>query len=312
MGVIISNSNYGGEVAGHILTLATTRNELVEKGLIHMVPGIQDKLSIPRMKVTEMIQRRIETPEDTDSQGDFNYSERVLQPRDAMVFTTFNPRVYEHIWKQYQPKGSLVVEDLPPQVQQTMLSLMLEKTSEKFGDQLINGEYVSGGTRFQVFDGIIKRMEDDADKIVVTCADAQQTQRLRAVYESIPVTLRGLKNLCFLMSVSDADEYDVELTQQGFKGVDWTDKNPLRFKGLPIKPLSKWPSGLIVATLASSGEDSNLWGAVNLASDVEASVLIDRIKNASERYFFKMLFKADTQIAFGEEVIWLDNREEAA
>jgi hypothetical protein len=41
-------------------------------------------------------------------------------------------------------------------------------------------------------------------------------------------------------------------------------------------------------------------------------VLIDRIKNASERYFFKMLFKADTQIAFGEEVIWLDNREEAA
>ena len=46
---------------------------------------------------------------------------------------------------------------------------------------------------------------------------------------------------------------------------------------------------------------------MNLQDD-EDVIQIDKISNASELYFFKMLMKADTNIAFGEEVVVLDKR----
>jgi len=38
-------------------------------------------------------------------------------------------------------------------------------------------------------------------------------------------------------------------------------------------------------------------------------IQIDKLTNAGERYFFKMLMTADTNTAFGEEVVMLDARE---
>ena len=43
-------------------------------------------------------------------------------------------------------------------------------------------------------------------------------------------------------------------------------------------------------------------------SDDEDVIQIDKLAPASELYFFKMLMKADTNIAFGEEFIVLDKR----
>lgn len=37
-------------------------------------------------------------------------------------------------------------------------------------------------------------------------------------------------------------------------------------------------------------------------------IQIDKLTNAGEKYFFKMLMKADTNIAWGEDVILLDGR----
>ena len=53
---------------------------------------------------------------------------------------------------------------------------------------------------------------------------------------------------------------------------------------------------------------SNLFAAVNLQDD-ESVIQIDKVSNMSELYFFKMLMKADTNIAFGEEFVVLDSRE---
>ena len=65
---------------------------------------------------------------------------------------------------------------------------------------------------------------------------------------------------------------------------------------------------LFRSTLCSSGVNGNLFAAVNLQDD-EDVIQIDRLSNASELYFFKMLMKADTNIAFGEEFVVLDKRE---
>lgn len=111
----LNTTNYGGEVLEHVLTLATTGNELVSKGLIMVIPGVNSSISIPRVKTGKMLQKRKEDPAKSDSKGDFTYSEKKLTPKDMMAFTLFNPRAFEHIWRPFQPTGDLVFRQLPPQ-----------------------------------------------------------------------------------------------------------------------------------------------------------------------------------------------------
>ena len=99
----LNTTNYGGEVLEHVLTLATTGNELVNKGLIMVIPGVNSAISIPRVKTGRMLQKRKEDPTKSDSKDDFTYSERKLTPKDMMAFTLFNPRAFEHIRRSFQP-----------------------------------------------------------------------------------------------------------------------------------------------------------------------------------------------------------------
>lgn len=52
----LNTTNYSGEVLENVLTLATTGNELVSKGLIMVIPGVNSSISIPRVKSGKMLQ----------------------------------------------------------------------------------------------------------------------------------------------------------------------------------------------------------------------------------------------------------------
>lgn len=303
----LNTTNYSGEVLENVLTLATTGNELVSKGLIMVIPGVNSSISIPRVKSGKMLQKRKEDPQKSDSKGDFTYSEKKLVPKDMMAFTLFNPRAFEHIWREYQPTGDLVFRQLPTNVQNILLQELLKQVGNELGYQYINGEY--GDADSQLLDGILTQAAKDADIVKVKSTGTTMLQRLKELRTHIPVTMRNNSNLRILMSVEDFDTYDDELTQLANKGTAPTDINQERYKGITIEVLTQWPAGLIVATLCDSGMNGNLFAAVNLQDD-ENVILIDKWANASEMYFFKMLMKADTQIGFGEEFIALDWRED--
>ena len=95
MAIVVKNTNYNGEVLEQLLTLAATGNEIVEKGLIMVIPGVEKKISLPRLKSGKMLQKRKENPGVEDSKGNFNYDEKSLDPKDFMAFTVFNPRAFE-------------------------------------------------------------------------------------------------------------------------------------------------------------------------------------------------------------------------
>ena len=63
MAIVVKNTNYNGEVLEQILTLAATGNEIVEKGLIMVIPGVEKKISLPRLKSGKMLQKRKEHPD---------------------------------------------------------------------------------------------------------------------------------------------------------------------------------------------------------------------------------------------------------
>lgn len=302
----VTNTNYAGEVLEMLLTRAATSNELVEKGLIHMEPGVEKAYFLPRMKTGKMLQKRKEMPTSQDSKGDFTYDERALTPVDFMAYTEFNPRSFENIWRKWQPKGNLVFSELPAEGQNALLREMSKQVNFELGFHFING--VQGDDDDHLFNGIVTRMLSDKDVIYVISGETSMLKKLKAVKDSIPTTMRSNPGLRILMSVTDFDQYDEELTQQPNKGANYTDMNVERYKGIRIVPLSSWPEGLIVATVCGMDYDTNLWAAVNLVDDMDV-ILIDKVTNAGEKYFFKMLMKADTNIAWGEEVVLLDSRE---
>ena len=302
----VTNTNYAGEVLEMLLTRAATSNELVEKGLIHMEPGVEKAYFLPRMKTGKMLQKRKEMPTSQDSKGDFTYDERALTPVDFMAYTEFNPRSFENIWRKWQPKGNLVFSELPAEGQNALLREMSKQVKFELGFHFING--VQGDDDDHLFNGIVTRMLSDKDVIYVVSGETSMLKKLKAVKDSIPTTMRSNPGLRILMSVTDFDQYDEELTQQPNKGANYTDMNVERYKGIRIVPLSSWPEGLIVATVCGMDYDTNLWAAVNLVDDMDV-IQIDKVTNAGEKYFFKMLMKADTNIAWGEEVVLLDSRE---
>lgn len=308
MAIILINSNYDGEVLEKILTRAATGNELVQKGLIHIEPNITKKFSIPRMKTGKMLQKRKEMPKQSDAKGTFSYDEKALIPQEFMVFTTFNPRTFEKIWRPFQPKGNLVFAELPPEGQNLLLSEMAKVVNFELGYHFINGIYVDDiHDDDHLFDGVLTRVFSDPDVIRVKTPEASMIKRMVAIRQATPEILRNNPNFKYLMSVNDADQYDNELTQQTAKGANWTDQNAQRFKNTTIIPLAQWPDGVIMGTIATMDLDTNLWGCVNLVDDMEV-IQIDKVENAGELYFFKMLMIADTNTAFGEEVVLLDAR----
>jgi len=303
------NSAYAGEVLEQLLVRATTGNEIVAGGHIHVQPNVTKKFSIPRLKAGKMLQKRKEQPVESDSKGNFDIDEKYLEPKDVMAFTSFNPRAFESIWRPFQPTGNLVFAELPSNIQSQLLAELAKVVDFELGDHFINGVYGDGEGFY--FNGILTRIVADADVVVIATPEAliqsNVIAKMKLIRKAIPKAIKKNPNLKFFMSVEDAEGYEYELTDKPQKGADYTNMNPERFKGIQIVPLADWPKDVIVAAVTNSGIDSNFWAGVSLADDAEA-IQIDKLTNAGEKYFFKMLMKADTNIVFGEDIVLYDGR----
>ena len=298
-------TNYGGEFLNRLLALGTTGNGLFGRGLLHMEQNVGDRFSLPRMRLSKILQKRVEQPTSENSKGQFTIDERVLRPQDVMAYTEFNPRLFEKFWKPFQPTGELVFRELPSDVQEQMLLEVAKVARNELGFHFIQG--VQGDGEEQFFNGILTRIVNDADTIKATTSEKTMLARLRAVWQKVPAVMRNDPNFCFLMSANDIDKYDVEITDSS-KGADPTSAHAVRFKGKRIEGLADWPDDVIVATVASLDIDSNLWAACNLVDDTTA-IKVERVTNAGERYFFKMLMKIDTNIVWGQLAVLLDARQ---
>lgn len=305
MSVKVDTNSYAGEVAKVILSRALLGNQLVERGLINILPNVHHEIALPRVKMTKVLQERKSNPDvPTDAQGQWIISERKLAPEDAMVLTYFEPKTFEHLYRHLQPKGELVYEELPAEVQEALLMEVAKQATFEIGDQMINGGLK---TDDKLFKGIIVRMMSCSDRIKVTTSSTKMIERLEAVYKAIPATMSAQPSLRIIMSRKDWQTYDSELSAQTSKGKDVTTTNLKRYKDIQIEDLALWPEGLIVATLCSDDAQSNIWGACNAESDM-VTIKVGRVSEVSELMFFKMLFKMDTQIAFGDELVVLDKR----
>ena len=99
----IQDTTWSGPAASYMITRAVVGADTIEKGVIYVEDGIKKKKTIPRIEVSNFMQRRSATPV---SQGDVVVDGRVLEPQDLMLYYEFNPRDFEaHFYaEQLQPK----------------------------------------------------------------------------------------------------------------------------------------------------------------------------------------------------------------
>jgi hypothetical protein len=330
-------SGYAGEVLENFIVEAATGNDTVDLGSIKIQTGIQSEYTLPTLKVSNIIQARKATPvSGTDSAGSINVGERKLSPKDFMVYLEFNPRDFEIFWRHGQPTGNLVFRTLDSGVQVAMVSELMKELNNYIGSAIWHGRRATaeggditgtfagtptGGLDLgdaaldlDRFSGLLPRiLQDKRDGAV----DAKPTlsgtteittttevlAALEGVFSAIPKAIRRSADLKILMDLTMFDLYDQALIESNFKHANYTNTNVERFRGIEIVPTNGMPVSTIVAGIASTGQNSNLWMGIDYVNDAEV-LQIEKLQANSEEYFFKMLIKADTVVAKPAELVY--------
>lgn len=316
-GINIGTSTYSGEVLNDLISHAVQGNDTVDNKLVHIKAGIQHKFVLPTIKLGDIIQDNVPTPDSSKSKGQYDVGERYLQPGEFMVYLEFNPRDFETFWKPFQPDGNLVFRDLDPAVQAKMLRLLIERKNEYLGQAMWMstsdgtakgttegaGATALGGVKNKYWDGfmyrLLKSKRDDAagEKVILSGSTAIDTGAkvegaMYDLYQAIPKQIRKSKKLKFVMDYDLWDLYDEYLSGKDQKYTENKDVNDYRFKGKQIIPINDMPEGTIVFAEFGSGTDSNFWVGVDYANDTDI-VKVERLQANSELYFFQMRMKMD-------------------
>jgi hypothetical protein len=311
-------------------TRAVVGADTVQKGCAYVKDGIKKKHTIPRIEVSNFIQKRKATP---TSQGTVTVDGKVLEPRDLMLYFEFNPRDYEAHWYAEQLQPTLLDRELPQTAEAFMMMQAMLRLNEFFElhtwrgriDYDPDGANVDPTTKgaeagdviYLYFDGLIKKLLDDATTILVstpatlvagTAGGGEENigaAFLRS-YKLVPKALLyryGVKGLKFMVGYPTQQVYEEFLTTTTtFKNNDTTEKSINRYKGYEVVPLAGIPDNTIVVCIANPDITSNVWIGLNSVQD-ENALKLAQLQANSELYFVKGLFKMDTQTGFPDQIV---------
>lgn len=328
--LVINDTSYAGDVAAYMYTRAVVEADTVQKGCAYVKDGIKKQHTIPRLEVSNFIQKRKATP---TSQGAVTVDGKVLVPRDLMLYFEFNPRDFEAHWYAEQLQPQLLDRELPQTVEAFMMMQAMLRLNEFFEfhtwrgriDYDPDGNAVdpttkgadAGDSIYFYFDGLIKKLLDDNTTILVptpailvsgTAGGGQENigDAFNRAYKLVPKALLfryGVKGLKFMVGYPTQQVYEEFLTVTNtFKNNDTTEKSINRYKGYEVVPLAGIPDNTIVVCIANPDITSNIWIGLNSTEDQQALKLAQLQAN-SELFFVKGLFKMDTQTGFPDQIV---------
>lgn len=322
----IQDTTWSGPAASYMITRAVVGADTIEKGCIYVEDGIRKKKTIPRIEVSDFMQKRAATP---TSKGSVTVDGRVLTPQDLMLYYEFNPRDYEaHFYaEQLQPK--LLGRELPVTAENFMMMQTMKRLNEFFEnaihrsridfdtdgaavDPTTVGE-VAGAAEYFYFDGLIKKLIDAASDptyptITVGTPVALTASNIRdkfaAALALVPKALLGKfgkGGLKFCVSYADFQKYAEALRTDAYKNIRSDEKAYNQFRGYEIETLAGLPENTFYLAIQKPDIDSNTWLGINSTEDNQLQ--LQRLQNNSELFFVKGLFKMDTQIGFPDQFV---------
>lgn len=334
----IQDTSWSGPAASYMYTRAVVSADTIEKGCIWVEDGIRKQKTIPRIEVSDFMQKRQATPV---SKGKVVVDGAVLVPQDAMLYYEFNPRDYEAHFYAENLAPKLLGRELPTTPENFMVMQTMKRLNEFWETSIwrsriqydptgaavlpsAKGEPASGSPLYDsdgtpaafYFDGLIKKALDNANTISVptpatlvsgTAGVGQENigDALNRCLKLVPKALLfryGKMGLKFQVSYNTKLVYDEFLTTTTvYKNNDTTETSISRYKGYELVPLAGMPDDTIVVALAKPDVDSNQWLGLNSTED--NMLQLQRLQNNSELFFVKGLFKIDAQIGFADQLV---------
>ena len=294
----------GGQVIPDILELVALGNEAVSKGSVYVIDGIQDKVSLPRLtNADDVLQNRQAMP--TTPSESLAYTERQIVPLDVMYYDKFNPRLFESVWREFQPQGALVDRVTDPEMQRAILSVVSKSINKQVGKLIWQGN-TTLTTSLRFFNGFIPLMLADVAVTNPTPAgnitESNVISILDLVDTTIPNELYDDPDMIIHMSTADFRKYQNAVKNLSFKGQGPADVVPAIHKGREIRYYSGFPANYVLACKASSSASSSLMAAVDMVNDPE-NIKIERWRPEGEEFFIKVLFKMAVNYPFSQEII---------
>lgn len=324
MALDIIDTSWSGPAASYMITRAVTGADTIEKGCIMVEDGIRKKKTIPRIEVSDFMQKRAATP---TSKGTVSVDGKVLDPQDAMLYYEFNPRDYEEHFYAEQLAPKLLGRELPVTAENFMMMQTMARLNEFFESSIWNSRQAydpdgqaldpttvgaaAGDAIYLYWDGLITKSLSDPDTILVPNpvaltggASGNIVEKFNAALNLVPKALlykKGPGGLKYMISYADQLKYESYLTESTFKNNDTTESGINRFKGRIVEPLAGIPENTFFLGIAKPDIDSNLWLGLNSVQDNQLE--LRQLQANSELFFVKGLFKMDTQIGFPDQMV---------
>lgn len=323
-GLQIQDVSYSGDFASYFWLPATFGMDTIQKKVVYVQDGIKKRHTIGRMDFKNPLQVRQPTP---TTGGTYVIDGRILEPKDMMVYTEFNPRDFEQHWLAEKLSPTLLARELPVTAENYMMQMGLNRAFESIELGFWQGSTSFAGisdpddarSQIRYFDGFMKKFLNDS--AVVTVANPLTLSELpsggglynivdafNALIKLVATNKKALlsrpsryERLRFLVSINTEQIYQTYITTtQVYKGVNTTDEGINKFKGYEIVPLAGLPDDTIIFTEALMQNDSNLYIGMNSTED--NNLQLQRLQANSEMFFLKGLMKYDVQYGFSEQV----------
>lgn len=321
----IQDTTYAGEVASYMITKAIVGADTIAKGCIYVEDGIKKKKTIPRVDVTNIMQRRSAVP--TPS-GNITVDAKTLEPEDSMLYLEFNPRDFEQHWFAAQMNPKLLDAELPPTAENFIMMTVMQRVNEFFENGIwrsrqdydIEGANVdptakgaiATDAQFYYWDGLIKKGLDDPNTIDVSSpvvltggASGNIIAEFQRGYNLVaPGLLYKYGPLGLKLFVSYPDQQKYENTMQlgtTFKNQNTTESGLNKYNGYDVVPLAGLPENTFFWGKGVPNVGSNLWMGINSQDDNELQM--QKLQNNAELWFIKGLFKTDVNFGWNQEIV---------
>lgn len=316
----IQDTSWSGPAASYMITRAVVGADTIEKGAIYVEDGIRKKKTIPRVEVSNFMQRRQATP---TSQGNVAVDGAVIEPKDLMLYYEVNPRDFEaHFYaEKLQPK--LLGRELPVTAENFIMMQTMKRLNEFFENAIWKSriEYdpqgsavnpttkgqVAGDSSYFYFDGLVKKaLAGGAIPVStpVALTSANIRDKWSAAMDLVPKALLfryGKGGLKYIVSYADQLKYEEALRTDTYKNIRSDEAAYTKYRGYDVVPCAGVPENTFFLCIAKPDIDSNLWLGINSTEDNQLQLM--RLQNNSEMFFVKGLFKMDTQIGFADQLV---------
>lgn len=309
-------SNYAGQIASQYWLPSLFEADTIQAGVVSVWDGVKDKINIRTMTFTGGLQPRNPTP--TDSYGTYTVAEKILEVKDAMLYTTFNPRDLENTWNSVQLTDLLLSRQLPNEFASYVLYLTMQSV---FAQDMEVGWWMSS-TAFQVItdkadsryrlqfcDGFMKLIVNDATTLNYASPATITTSNIMTFFDGlialITTNKKGLlkkyDRMKFLVSPATKNIWRQFILSATFKGIDYPNTGQTVYAGYDIVTLNGFPDNTILFAECTKDFFGAFHIGMNSTAD-ENNIEIARTLPMNETHFMKALAKFNTQIKFANEI----------